>query len=106
MDSHEIDYEIFGNDMQIVEIELDPYETVVAEAGMMNYMEDGIRYEAKMGDGSQASAPPVNDGANSPESAGHGPSVVPRSWPALTQSASACFPHTSILPFSLYTAFP
>ena len=55
MDSHEIDYEIFGNDMQIVEIELDPYETVVAEAGMMNYMEDGIRYEAKMGDGSQAS---------------------------------------------------
>ncbi|MBR9801411.1 TIGR00266 family protein, partial [bacterium] len=42
-------------DMQIVEIELDPYETVVAEAGMMNYMEDGIRYEAKMGDGSQAS---------------------------------------------------
>lgn len=55
MDSHEIDYEIFGNDMQIVEIELDPYETVVAEAGMMNYMEDGIRFEAKMGDGSQAS---------------------------------------------------
>lgn len=55
MDSHKIDYEIFGNDMQIVEIELDPYETVVAEAGMMNYMEDGIRYEAKMGDGSQAS---------------------------------------------------
>ena len=55
MRSHEIDYEIFGDDMQIVEIELDPEETVVAEAGAMNYMEDGIEYEAKMGDGSEPS---------------------------------------------------
>ena len=38
MPSHEIDYEIFGDDMQIVEVELDPQETVVAEAGAMNYM--------------------------------------------------------------------
>ena len=53
MRSHELDYEIFGDDMQIVEVELDPEETVIAEAGAMNYMEDGIRYEAKMGDGSQ-----------------------------------------------------
>ncbi len=52
MRSHEIDYKIFGDDMQLVEIELDPGETVVAEAGAMNYMEDGIQYEAKMGDGS------------------------------------------------------
>ncbi len=52
MRSHEIDYEIFGDDMQIVEIELDPQETVIAEAGAMNYMEDGIAFEAKMGDGS------------------------------------------------------
>ena len=52
MQSHEIDYEIFGDDMQIVEIELDPGETVVAEAGAMNYMEDGIDFIAKMGDGS------------------------------------------------------
>ena len=51
----EIDYEIFGDDMQIVEVELDPRETVVAEAGAMNYMEDGIAFEARMGDGSQAS---------------------------------------------------
>ena len=50
---HEIDYEILGGDMQIVEIELDPGETVVAEAGAMNYMEEGIEFEAKMGDGSQ-----------------------------------------------------
>jgi uncharacterized protein (TIGR00266 family) len=52
MQSHELDYEIFGDDMQIVEIELDPSETVIAEAGAMNYMDDGISFEAKMGDGS------------------------------------------------------
>lgn len=51
----EIDYKIFGDDMQIVEVELDPHETVIAEAGAMNYMEDGIAFEARMGDGSQAS---------------------------------------------------
>lgn len=52
MNSHEVDYEIFGNDMQAVEIELDPGEVVVAEAGAMNWMEEGIQFEAKMGDGS------------------------------------------------------
>ena len=51
--SHEVDYEIFGDDMQIVEVELDPAETVIAEAGAMNYMEDGIQFETKMGDGSK-----------------------------------------------------
>lgn len=53
MKCHEVDYEIFGNDMQAVEVELDPGETVIAEAGAMNWMEDGISFEAKMGDGSQ-----------------------------------------------------
>ena len=53
MNSHEIDYELIGDDMQIVEVELDPGETVIAEAGAMNYMEDQISFEAKMGDGSQ-----------------------------------------------------
>jgi len=53
MRSHEVDYEIIGDDIQIVEIELDPGETVIAEAGAMNYMDDGISFEAKMGDGSQ-----------------------------------------------------
>ena len=53
MQSHELDYEIFGDDMQLVEIELDPNETVIAEAGAMNYMDDGISFEAKMGDGSK-----------------------------------------------------
>ncbi len=53
MRCHEVDYEIIGHDMQMVEVELDPGETVVAEAGAMNYMDDGIDYQAKMGDGSE-----------------------------------------------------
>ena len=56
MQSHEVDYEIFGNDMQIVEVELDRGETIIAEAGAMNWMEDDIVYEAKMGDGSNQDA--------------------------------------------------
>lgn len=53
MRSHEIDYVLHGDDMQMVEIELDPQETVIAEAGAMNWMEDSIDFQAKMGDGSQ-----------------------------------------------------
>lgn len=53
MKCHEVDYKIYGDDLQMVEVELDPGESVVAEAGVMNYMEDGITYEAKMGDGSK-----------------------------------------------------
>ena len=56
MKSHEVDYKVIGDDMQIVEIELDPGETVVAEAGAMNYMEDGITFETRMGDGSNTDA--------------------------------------------------
>jgi uncharacterized protein (TIGR00266 family) len=52
MKSHEIDFEIFGDDMQAVEIELDPSETVIAEAGAMNWMDPHISFEAKFGDGS------------------------------------------------------
>jgi uncharacterized protein (TIGR00266 family) len=54
MHCHEVDYTIVGNDMQMVLVELDPGETVIAEAGAMNYMEQDIRFEARMGDGSQA----------------------------------------------------
>jgi uncharacterized protein (TIGR00266 family) len=50
--SHVIDYQIKGESIQIVEIDLDPLETVIAEAGAMLYMEDGITFESKMGDGS------------------------------------------------------
>jgi len=53
MRSHEIDYEIKGESIQIVEIELDPRETVVAEAGAMLFMEEDIIFETKMGDGSE-----------------------------------------------------
>jgi uncharacterized protein (TIGR00266 family) len=54
MRSHEIDYKIEGHDVQFIEIELDRDETVIAEAGTMLYMEDGIDFETRMGDGSQA----------------------------------------------------
>jgi uncharacterized protein (TIGR00266 family) len=50
---HEIDYHIHGDDMQFVEVELDPAEAVVAEAGGMMYMEDDIQMETIFGDGSQ-----------------------------------------------------
>jgi len=53
MRSHEIDYKIIGEDIQFVEVELDAGETVIAEAGTMVYMEQGITFEAKMGDGSE-----------------------------------------------------
>ncbi|HXI50217.1 MAG TPA: TIGR00266 family protein [Candidatus Saccharimonadales bacterium] len=49
---HEIDYKIYGDDMQFVEVELDPMEAVVAEAGAMMFMEDGIEMETIFGDGS------------------------------------------------------
>ena len=54
MESHEIDYEIYGDDLQAVEVELDPQETVIAEAGTMNWMEEDIDFQTRMGDGSKA----------------------------------------------------
>ena len=50
---HEIDYQIHGDAMQYVEIELDPMGAAVAEAGGMMYMDDGIEMETIFGDGSQ-----------------------------------------------------
>ena len=50
---HEVDYKIYGDDMQFVEVELDPMEAAVAEAGGMMYMDDGIEMETIFGDGSQ-----------------------------------------------------
>ncbi|HJV31117.1 MAG TPA: TIGR00266 family protein [Bacillales bacterium] len=52
MNNHEIDYKICGSDMQFVEVELDPQETVVAEAGGFMMMEDDIHMETIFGDGS------------------------------------------------------
>ena len=48
---HEIDYKIYGDDMQFVEVELDPNEAALAEAGGMMYMDDGIEMETIFGDG-------------------------------------------------------
>ena len=55
LQAHEIDFEIFGTEMQFVEIELDPNESAVAEAGAMMYMSDFIQMETIFGDGSHAS---------------------------------------------------
>lgn len=49
---HEVDFKIYGDDMQFVEVELDPQEAAVAEAGGMMYMDDGIEMETIFGDGS------------------------------------------------------
>ncbi|MEZ4853113.1 TIGR00266 family protein [Flavobacterium sp.] len=53
MIAHEIDYHIYGEEMQYVEIELDPQEIVVAEAGSFMMMENGIKMETIFGDGSK-----------------------------------------------------
>lgn len=55
MNAHEIDYEIIGSEMQYVEIELDPGESVVAEAGGMMMMDQNIHMETIFGDGSDQS---------------------------------------------------
>jgi uncharacterized protein (TIGR00266 family) len=55
MKAHDLDYKIIGDDIQLVEIELDPYETVIAEAGSMMYMETDIQFDTRLGDGSQPS---------------------------------------------------
>ena len=55
--AHEIDFRIVGSEMQFVEVELDPGESAVAEAGSMMYMTPGIQMETVFGDGSSSSAP-------------------------------------------------
>ncbi|WP_342378163.1 TIGR00266 family protein [Myxococcus stipitatus] len=50
---HEVDFKIHGDDLQFVEVELDPQEAAVAEAGTLMYMDDGIEMETIFGDGSE-----------------------------------------------------
>src|SRR5690349_14920173 len=59
--AHDIDFEIHGNEMQFVEVALDPGEGAVAEAGSMMYMTQGINMETVFGDGSQQRATGVMD---------------------------------------------
>jgi uncharacterized protein (TIGR00266 family) len=54
MNNHEIDYKLHGDDMQFVEVELDPHETVIAEAGSLMMMDDPIKMETIFGDGSSS----------------------------------------------------
>jgi uncharacterized protein (AIM24 family) len=51
---HEVDYKIFGDDIQFVEVELGPGEATIAEAGGMMYIDDGIEMETIFGDGFQS----------------------------------------------------
>jgi len=51
--NHEIDYKIYGEELQFVEVELDPGETAIAESGAMMMMDDGIEMQTIFGDGSQ-----------------------------------------------------
>lgn len=53
MRSHEIDYRLRGDDLQFVEVTLDPGESVIAEAGAMMYIEEGVDFETRLGDGSE-----------------------------------------------------
>ena len=53
MNNHEIDYKLFGEEMQCVEIELDPQEAVIAEPGSFMMMTDGISMQTLFGDGNQ-----------------------------------------------------
>ena len=50
--NHEIDYKIYGEEMQYVEVELDPNESAIAEPGAFMMMEDGVQMETLFGDGS------------------------------------------------------
>ena len=52
MRSHVIDYRIHGDDLQFVEVELDPGETVIGEAGAMMFLDSDVKFETKLGDGS------------------------------------------------------
>lgn len=54
--AHEVDFQLFGDDMQFVEIQLDSGESIVAEAGAMMYMSDGIVMDSVFGDGSDRDA--------------------------------------------------
>jgi len=53
MNNHEIDYKVYGEELQFVEVELDPNETAIAESGAMMMMDDGIQMQTIFGDGSQ-----------------------------------------------------
>jgi len=54
MEEEKLDYSIYGHDMQVVEISLKPNETVVAEPGALNWLEDEVEFKTKMGDGSES----------------------------------------------------
>lgn len=54
MPTDTLSYEIVGHDMQLVRVDMQPGQTLIAEAGAMVYMDDGISFEAKAGDGTES----------------------------------------------------
>jgi len=54
MNNHDIDYKLYGDDMQFVEVELDPGETVIAEAGSVMMLDEYVKMQTIMGDGSDS----------------------------------------------------
>lgn len=53
MPTDTLSYEVVGHDMQLVRVDMQPGQTLIAEAGAMVYMDDGISFEAKAGDGTE-----------------------------------------------------
>lgn len=105
MPSHLIDYTIKGHDVQLVEIGLDPNETVIAEAGAMLYMEQGIEFESKMGDSSNPAEGMFDKLLKGASRVISGESLflthfTNRSYQKKTVAFSAPYPGT-ILPFNL-----
>ncbi len=72
--AHEIDFKVFGQELQFVEVELDPGESAIAEAGAMMYMTQGIEMNTVFGDGSGTAADRRGDGQapGRGETAAHG----------------------------------
>ena len=66
-----IDYEIFGDDMQYVEIELDPGEAAIGEAGAMMMMQDGIEMDTVFGDSLRPAGRPVRQADGRRQATGH-----------------------------------
>src|SRR5438034_886319 len=97
--AHEIDFKIYGDDLQFVEVELDPGESVVAEAGAMMYMTQGIEMNTVVGGGSQGSA---NSGMSSKGTgcASSMPGEPSTRWSCVPVRISVSIPGAS-WPFSL-----
>ena len=102
---HAIQHTLHGSEMQFVEIELDPGESVVAEAGGMMYMEDGIAMETVFGDGSAAAGYLAATSANSAATSGGVPVLSSGAF-APTLSGGKVYAAADTIDITLGTAIP